>query len=72
MKNEIFAVGSVLKINGQKFTVTKARDCAEFPGTQVLVGTFEKDPSFLAGKRTIFTAYLRASKNAYLYDQSAK
>ena len=70
-KMKKFNVGESLKINGKKFTVTKASDLDVLPGTQELRGTFEGDPSFLVGKRTIFTAYLCVSKTTYLYDHSA-
>lgn len=70
-KMKKFNVGESLKINGKKFTVTKASDLDVLPGTQELRGTFEGEPSFLAGKRTIFTAYLRVSKNTYFYDHAA-
>lgn len=67
-----FKVGDTLKINSRNFTVTQCKSIDELiSGTQELIGTFENDPSFLHGKRTIFTAYLRVSKNTYLYDHSA-
>ena len=66
-----FAQNDSLLINGRKFTVVKISDCAEFPGTQKLIGTYEGDPSFLAGKRTIFSAYLVESKSVYFYDHAA-
>lgn len=71
-KMKKFNVGESLKINGKKFTVTKASDLDVLPGTQELRGTFEGDPSFLVGKRTILI--LRTfvfPKTTYLYDHSA-
>lgn len=66
-----FKVNDVLRINGKDFTITKAEPLDAIPGTQKLTGTFHADPTFLAGKRTIFTHYLRVSKTTYLYDYAA-
>lgn len=71
-----FQAGSIISINGKKFSIVRV-DVDTAPdgkGHFVLVGTKEGDPSFLKGKRTVFTRYLtKGSKFAcFTYDWDAK
>jgi hypothetical protein len=71
----MFKVNQVIKINGKKFEITKAEEI-QLPGvtTWELTGTREGDPSFLSGKRTVFSGYLKPmkTKNSYKYNWDAK
>jgi len=66
----MFKQGQVLKVNGQKFEITAIEGAPD--GGLELTGTKQGDPSFLAGKRTIFTNYLTQTKSGYSYDWNAR
>lgn len=70
----IFTVGSTIKINGSDFTITKVEPCVFGTDHYELTGTKQGDPSFLVGKRTVFTKYLHLTKQGkgYTYDWNAK
>lgn len=68
-----FKVGTTITAGGKRFTITSALpDTAPGgEGFQELRGTIAGDPSFLAGKRTLFTRYLKPKGAKYSYDWSA-
>lgn len=69
----MFTVGQVIKVNKQAFTITEVEDISDvLPGHYQLTGTKQGDPSFLAGKRTIFTNNLTPVRGGYSYDWNAK
>ena len=57
----MFSVNQTIKVNNESFQITKIVDAGtEF---EMLVGTREGDPKFLAGKRSIAVFDLKANKN---------
>lgn len=66
-----FTVNQTIKINNKKFTITNI-DYLPIINTYELTGSFDSDPSFLKGKRTVVTMYLFKTKNTYKYDFNAK
>lgn len=57
----MFSVNQTIKVNNKDFTITKIVDAGtEF---EMLVGTVEGDPKFLAGKRSITVFDLKATKS---------
>lgn len=79
MQTSDFNANQVITINSKKFTISSVEpndvqfgDKTEDLGK--LVGTLEGDPSFLAGKRTIFPRYLQKNRSNqnYRYDFNAR
>lgn len=68
-----FKSDTVICVNGTRFVIAKAEELTSIPGTYELTGTLDGDPSFIRGKRTIFTAYLKEwSCGSFSYDWDAK
>lgn len=63
-----FKIGEVLKVNGKNFEITKVEEHPACPGAFDLKGTREGDPSFLKGKRSIWSPDLEKVKNGYRYE----
>lgn len=69
----MFTQGKTIKVNNQTFEITRVVTISEAAGGGFeLIGTKQGDPSFLAGKRTIFTNYLTQTKSGYVYDWTAR
>lgn len=67
-----FAAGQVIKVNGKTFEIVKATPSAYYEGHFELLGTLQGDASFLAGKRTIMSNHLVATKTGFKYDWNAR
>lgn len=60
----------IVLINNEEFEILKV-NTNEAVGDS-WIGTKASDPSFLKGKRTVFTRYLEEAQNGYSYDWDAK
>jgi hypothetical protein len=60
----VFAVNQVIKINNKTFTITKIDNTG---GIEMLRGTREGDPSFLAGKRSVVARELIGKNGKFKY-----
>jgi hypothetical protein len=61
----MFTQGQTIKINGKKFTIVSIDTLID--NKVNLVGTLEGDPSFLAGKRTVYAPELSQVKTGFKY-----
>jgi len=67
-----FKAGQTLVVNRKKFEIVKAEPSAYYAGHFELRGTLQGDASFLAGKRTIMSNHLVATKSGFKYDWNAR
>lgn len=61
----MFTANQTIKINNKNFTISRV-DGAN------IVGTLQGDPSFLKGKRTVYSAALVKTANGFKYNFLAK
>lgn len=57
----MFTANQTIKINNKLFTISRV-DGAN------IIGTMQGDPSFLKGKRTVYSAELVKTTNGFKYD----